>query len=129
MVLRYGRIAFSHLPLKASFLPFLTLGYCSSLHDLFPNSEVSSSHLKEIQCILPVWLTFLEWSRFLLLSRMALARRLFVARTRCAVLAIRLELSVHLSLSFAPGRVNKSFAHAVRSSLIVHRASSVLRVI
>ena len=72
---------------------------------------------------------FLAWSRFLLLSRMALARRLFVARTRCALLAIRLELSRHLSLSFASDRVNKSFAHATRSSSIVHRASGVLRVI
>ena len=37
-------IALSHFPLNVGFLSFLTLGYCSFLHDFVSDSEVSSSH-------------------------------------------------------------------------------------
>ena len=38
-------IAISHFPLNVSFLPFVTLGNCSSINHFVPDSEVSSSHL------------------------------------------------------------------------------------
>ena len=40
----FPRKAFSHFPLNAGFLSFLTLGCCSSLHDLVSDSEDSSCH-------------------------------------------------------------------------------------